>query len=46
MSVVDRIRQLFSREGEETQKINMLSERRARLAQRRDRLYEGIATLE
>ncbi len=46
MNVVDRIRQLFSREGEETQKINMLSERRARLAQRRDRLYEDISTLE
>ncbi len=46
MNVVDRIRQLFSREGEEAQKINMLSERRARLAQRRDRLYEDISTLE
>lgn len=46
MSVVDRIKQLFSREGDETQKINMLSERRARLAERRDRIYEDIGKLE
>lgn len=46
MNVVDRIKQLFSREGEEAQKINLLSERRAGLAQRRDRLYEDIGKLE
>src|SRR5690606_30690170 len=43
MSMVDWVRQLFSREGNETRKINELSERRARLAQRRDRLYQDIA---
>lgn len=46
MSMVDWVRQLFSREGNETRKINELSERRARLAQRRDRLYQDIAQLE
>ena len=46
MNVVNRIRQLFSREGEEAQKINLLSERRAGLAQRRDRIYEDIGKLE
>ncbi len=46
MSVVDRIRQLFGRAGNEAKKINMLSERRAELAQRRDRVYEDIAKLE
>lgn len=46
MSVVDRIRQLFNRAGNEAKKINILSERRAELSQRRDRLYEDIAKLE
>ncbi len=46
MNVVDRIRQLFSRDGEEVEKINLLSERRAKLAQQRDRLYGDIAKLE
>ena len=46
MSVVDRIRQLFGLSGNEAKKINVLSERRAMLAQRRDRLYEDIARLE
>ena len=46
MNVVDRIRQLFSKEGEEAEKINVLSERRAKLAVRRDRLYEDIGKLE
>jgi hypothetical protein len=46
MNVVDRIKQLFSSEGDEAQKINVLSERRAALAQRRDRLYEDISKLE
>jgi hypothetical protein len=43
---VDRIRDLFGREGDEAAKINLLAERRAALAQRRDRLYEEIGTLE
>lgn len=46
MSVVDRIRALFGRAGNEAKKVNMLTERRAKLAQRRDRLYEDIAKLE
>jgi len=46
MNVVDRIKQLFSREGEEAAKINLLAERRASLAQRRDRIYGDIGKLE
>jgi hypothetical protein len=46
MNVIDRIRQLFSREGDEAEKINLLAERRAALAQRRDRIYEDIGKLE
>lgn len=46
MSVVDRIRQLFAREGDEAEKINVLTERRAKLAARKDRLYEEIGKLE
>ncbi len=46
MSMVDKIRQLFSREGDETQKINELSKRRAALSQRRNRMYDDIAQLE
>jgi hypothetical protein len=46
MNVIDRIRQLFSSEGDEAEKINVLAERRAGLAQRRDRLYEDIGKLE
>ncbi len=46
MNVVDRIKQLFSREGEEAEKVNLLAERRAALAQRRDRIYGDIGKLE
>ncbi|MGD2108547.1 MAG: hypothetical protein PVI86_04055 [Phycisphaerae bacterium] len=46
MNVVERIRQLFSREGDEAEKMNLLAERRAALAQRRDRIYEDISKLE
>lgn len=46
MSVGDWIRQLFGLAGNEAKKINALSERRAELSQRRDRLYEDIARLE
>ncbi len=46
MNVIDRIRQLFSGEGDEVEKINLLAERRAELAQRRDRIYEDIGKLE
>ena len=46
MDVLERIKSLFSREGNEAQKINALAERRAALAQRRDRIYEDIGQLE
>jgi hypothetical protein len=46
MSMIDRIRQLFGSEGDESKKINLLSERRATLAQRRDRIYNDIGKLE
>jgi hypothetical protein len=46
MGVIDRIRQLFSGEGQEAEKINLLAERRAALARRRDRIYEDISKLE
>lgn len=46
MNVIDRIRQMFSGDGDTAQQINLLAERRALLAQRRDRIYEDIAQLE
>ncbi len=46
MNVIDRIRRLLSGEGNESAKINLLAERRAALAQRRDRIYEDITRLE
>lgn len=46
MSLSDRIKNLFSREGEETRKINVLSERRGRLSVKLDRIYEQIGKLE
>jgi len=46
MGVIDRIRQLFSGEGDEAEKTNLLGERRAALARRRDRIYEDIGKLE
>ncbi len=46
MNVVERIKQLFSSEGAETEKINLLAERRAALAQRRDRIYGDIGKIE
>ncbi len=46
MNVVDRIRQLFAKEGDEAQKINILAERRARLSERRDRIYGDVGKLE
>lgn len=46
MNVIERIRRLFSGDGDAAQQINALAERRALLAQRRDRMYEDIARLE
>jgi hypothetical protein len=46
MPLIDRIKSLFSRAGEEEKKISFLSERRTALSQQRDRAYEEMATLE
>ena len=46
MSIVDRIRRLFSGEGDEAQKIQAFAEQRAKMSERRDRLYAGIGQLE
>jgi hypothetical protein len=46
MSLSDRIKSLFSRQGEEARKINELSERRGRLSVKLDRIYEEIGKLE
>ncbi len=45
-SVLDRIRALFDGEGDEARKIATLSEQRASLAERRDRIYEHLVQLE
>ncbi|MCK4340407.1 MAG: hypothetical protein KAY37_01625 [Phycisphaerae bacterium] len=45
-SVIDRIRALFDRAGDATEKIGLLAEQRAGLAQRRDRLQEDSTILE
>jgi hypothetical protein len=45
-SLLDRVLQLFGKEGDESEKIAMFSEQRAHLAQRRDRLYNEIGKLE
>ena len=46
MSLAEWIKSLFSKEGEEAKKINVLSERRAALSGRLDRMYEDIGQLE
>ncbi len=46
MNVIDRIKQFFSGDPSDTEKVNLLAERRALLAQRRDRIYEDIAKIE
>ena len=46
MNVIDRIKQLLAGDGDEKAKINVLAERRALLAQRRDRIYGDISKLE
>ncbi len=46
MNVIDKIKSLFAGDGHESDKINVLAERRAALAQRRDRIYEDIGKLE
>jgi hypothetical protein len=46
MPLIDRIRSLFSRKGENEKKIAFLSERRTLLSQQRDRAYEEMNALE
>jgi len=46
MPMIDKIRSLFARRGENEKKIAFLSERRAALGQQRDRAYEEISNLE
>jgi hypothetical protein len=46
MSLAEWIKSLFSSEGQEAKKINVLSERRASLSTRLDRIYEDIGKLE
>ncbi|RIK68019.1 MAG: hypothetical protein DCC65_04090 [Planctomycetota bacterium] len=46
VSMLDWIRNLFSREGDEARKINVLSERRAALSDRLNRMYDDIGKLE
>jgi len=45
-TILNHIRQLFSKEGAESEKINLLAERRTGLSQRCDRIYDDIGQLE
>jgi hypothetical protein len=46
MPLIDRLKTLFGRKGDNEKKIAFLSERRAGLSQQRDRAYEEIGHLE
>ncbi|MBI5764438.1 MAG: hypothetical protein HZA51_13025 [Planctomycetes bacterium] len=46
MSLTDWIKSLFSKEGDEAAKVNVLKERRAALSTRLDRMYDDIGKLE
>ena len=46
MPLLDSLRALFSRKGENEKKIAFLAERRAALSQQRDRSYEDMGALE
>jgi hypothetical protein len=46
MPLIDRIKSLFARKGDEEKKISFLAERRTALSQQRDRAYEEMSTLE
>ena len=46
MPLIDRIKTLFARKGENEKKIAFLSERRTALMQQRDRSYDDITVLE
>jgi hypothetical protein len=46
MPLIDRMKSLFARKGENEKKISFLSERRAALSVQRDRAYEELGHLE
>lgn len=46
MSFLDRIKNLFGKEGDDANKVNVLAEHRAALSSRLDRLFEDIGKLE
>jgi hypothetical protein len=46
MPLIDRMKALFSRKGDDEKKIAFLSERRAALSQQRDMAYEDMGALE
>ncbi len=46
MDFIERIKSLFSGEADDAEKLNALSERRAALSQRRDRVADDISSLE
>jgi hypothetical protein len=46
MPLLDRVKALFGRKGDNEKKIAFLAERRAALSQQRDRAYEEMGTLE
>src|SRR5258708_35897198 len=46
MPLLDRVKALFARKGENEKKVAYLSERRTALSQQRDRAYEDMATME
>ena len=46
MPLIERMKALFSRKGDNEKKIAFLSERRASLSQQRDQAYEEMGDLE
>lgn len=46
MPLIDRLRGLFSRKGDNEKKVAFLSERRTSLSQQRDRAYEEMSALD
>lgn len=46
MPLLDRVKALFGRKGDEEKKVAFLAERRAALSQQRDRAYEEMSSLE
>lgn len=46
MPLLDRVKALFARKGDEEKKVAFLAERRTALSQQRDRAYEEMSSLE